>query len=776
MKNGWIRAIGIAIATATIVSATSTPAWALPSPVRPRVLSRPAAFGRAATPPAPALRPVVSRAIHSDRSPALTSIAPARAASPSLAETVVPLHRLPRRGAAQSATSAPGADLPEANVPGVYAPGAYTPSMPAPSLSFDGIRSGDNSNFAVPPDPNGDVGPNHYVQIVNLSFAVYSKTNGALIYGPVSTNLLWSGFGGYCEATNSGDPIVLYDSLADRWLISQFSLPSGYGPFLQCIAVSATPDPAGSYYRYAYTMPNGKMNDYAKWGIWPDGYYMTVNQYTNATNSGAWAGAGVFAFDRAGMLAGNSSAASVYFDLWDVDHNFGGILPADLDGPIPPPSGAPDYFAEVDSAAWSTPTSAIRLWQFHVDWADAENATFGLGGTGQPNAILAVQPFAYLDCAFVYPPSCIPQRGVSQKVDAVGDRAMYRLVYRNYGSHEVLAFNHTISATAGADSGIAGVRWYEIRNPGSAPSIYQQGTYAPDNVYRWMGSLALDRDGNLALGYSASSESVYPSIRYAGRLASDPPGTLPQGEVTLQEGGGSQTTAYLRWGDYTAMSIDPSDDCTFWYTNEYYPSTSDRSWYTRIGAFKFPSCSPEGQGALTGTVMEAASGVPIAGAQVLAVLGPTASFSAATNLSGTYALLLPAGTYTLSASAYGYTTSVVAGVSLSSAFTVTRNFALAPLPRYTVSGTVTDRRSGAPLAATLQVAGWPLDPPLTSTTTSLATGAYSLTLLAGQSYTLTASSPFHASAVQPLGMLTHDITASFALTATLLHYFPIWYR
>ncbi|MBI3995090.1 MAG: DUF11 domain-containing protein, partial [Nitrospirae bacterium] len=445
--------------------------------------------------------------------------------------------------------------------------------MPSPIQSFDGVG---NVNGVLPPDPNGDVGPNHYVQMVNVSFAVWDKS-GALLYGPAAGNTLWTGFGGACETTNDGDPIVQYDPLADRWVMSQFALPNfPNGPFHQCFAVSQTPDPTGAWHRYSFLVSGTKLNDYPKIGVWPDGYYMSVNQFNEGTLS--WGGAGAFVFERGQMLAG-LSAQMVYFDLFPVDPNLGGMLPSDLDGPTPPPVGAPNFFMQVDDNGLGFPADQLELWQFHVDWTTPANSTF----TGP--TLLPTAAFDSNMCGYAV--NCIPQPGTARKVDAISDRLMYRLAYRNLGTHESLVVNHTVDVDG---TNHAGIRWYEIRDPGGAPAIYQQGTFAPDADHRWMGSIAMDGAGNIAMGYSVSGTTTFPSIRYTGRLAGEPLGDLPQGESELIAGAGSQRSTASRWGDYSMMGVDPTNDCTFWYTQEYYSATSSSGWKTRIGSFKFPTC------------------------------------------------------------------------------------------------------------------------------------------------------------------------------------------
>ena len=456
-----------------------------------------------------------------------------------------------------------------------------------PSFSVEGVN---NVNGVLPPDTNGDVGPNHYVQWVNLSFAVYSKgsstTPPALLYGPAAGNTLWTGFGGPCESTNNGDPVVRYDHLADRWVMSQLSLPNDFfglflePPFYQCIAVSATSDPLGPYYRYQFSFDN--LNDYPKLGVWPDAYYMTMNEFS--APSLKYAGQGVVAFDRASMLLG-LPAGMIFFDLGSVDINLGGMLPSDLDGP-PPPAGTPNFYAQVDDDAWGyAPVDQLQIWRFHVDWSNPSASTFTHA------ASIPTAPFDSNLCG--YAQNCIPQPGTTVGLDTLADRLMYRLQYRNFGDHESLVVNHTVDVD-GTDH--AGVRWYEIRDPNGSPFIYQQGSYAPDSDNRWMGSAAMDSAGDLAIGFSVSSSSTYPSIRYAGRLATDPLGTLAQGETELMTGSGVQTDSSSRWGDYSMLTVDPVDDCTFWYTQEYYAATSDPTgWRTRIGAFSFPACTPSTQ-------------------------------------------------------------------------------------------------------------------------------------------------------------------------------------
>jgi hypothetical protein len=514
----------------------------------------PAGAGEWPVPP----RPLVGQAIKHDVSPELRELPPLPPSSGPGAR-VIPRQPLPRRPSAAGEREERDPVVQDWEGP---------VSMPAPIQNFDGIG---NVNGVLPPDTNGDVGPNHYVQMVNLSFAVYNKS-GVRLFGPANTNTLWAGFGGSCQTTNDGDPIVLYDHLADRWMLTQFALPNfPSGPFFQCIAVSKTGDPLGAYHRYQFLYSNTKLNDYPKFGVWPDAYYMTANQFNQGTL--APSGQGVVAFERDKMLAGEA-AQMVYFDLFPVDPTLGGMLPSDLDGPAPPP-GSPNYYVQFDDNP-----DRLQIWKFHVDWDSPVDSTF----TRQ--ALLPTAPFDSNLCNFSR--NCIPQKRTRRRLDAISEFLMHRLVYRNFGTHEALLVNHTVDFN-GRDR--AGIRWYEVRDPGGSPSIFQQGTYAPaDETHRWRGSIAMDKNGNIALGFSRSSRGVFPSIRYVGRLATDAPGTLPQGETVLVAGGGSQTSSSSRWGDYSMLAVDPTDGCTFWYTTEYYKTTSSSGWRTRIGSFKFASC------------------------------------------------------------------------------------------------------------------------------------------------------------------------------------------
>ncbi len=437
----------------------------------------------------------------------------------------------------------------------------------SPGFNLAGVGAGfvgpEGAYFVetAPPDPNGAAGVTQYVQWVNTSFVVFDKSSGLAIYGPAAGNTLWAGFGGPCEADNDGDPIVKFDRAAGRWVMTQVAA-SGGPPFYQCIAVSTGIDATGSYNRYAF--PFSGLNDYGKLAVWSDAYYMSFNLFQGTTFQGAL----VCALDRDQMLAGGIATSQCF----QLNPSFGAVLPSDLDGATPPPAGSPNYF--VGFAA-----NSLNLWRLHADFATPANSTL----TGPVNLPVAAYSQACNGG------TCIPQQGTSQRLDSIADRLMHRLAYRNFGDHEALVVNHTV--TVGSR---AGVRWYELRNPGGTPTVFQQGTYSPDSRYRWMGSIAMDHVGNIALGYSVSSSSMHPAIRYTGRAPTDPPGAM-QAETSIIEGGGSQLPflgqALSRWGDYTSMAVDPADDCTFWYTNEYLQSNGSFNWSTRIASFVFPSCT-----------------------------------------------------------------------------------------------------------------------------------------------------------------------------------------
>jgi fibronectin type 3 domain-containing protein len=471
-------------------------------------------------------------------------------------------------------TPAQGASAPSAtasiNDPVVQSSAtASSPSMSS-SLNFDGIAA----DGVIPPDTNASVGATQVVQIVNVEYAIYDKTTGAQIASPSAIHTIFKALGAPCGTDDGGDPVVLYDKLAGRWVISQSQANSDYSANYMCIAVSQTSDATGAYDLYSYYFGN-YIPDYPKLGVWPDAYYFSANIFQASGNFINPGGAEACAFPRSVMLAGQDvSPAICFFKSFTGSPSVESLLPADLDGSTPPPSGEPDFFLNID---YDYPGPTPNLYRFHVDFATPSNSTF----TG---------PFTLQGAAPYSEASSIPQPGTAQTLDSLGDRLMFRLAYRNFGDHESLVVNHSVVVNSSTLQ--TGIRWYEIRNPNGSPFVYQQGTYSPDNTtFRWLGSIAQDRNGDIAVGYSVSdSVSVYPGIRYAGRLATDSLGTLGA-ESAVINGSASQTGSFAnRWGDYSSMSIDPADDCTFWYTNEYIAVGGSFNWNTRIAAFKFPSC------------------------------------------------------------------------------------------------------------------------------------------------------------------------------------------
>lgn len=454
-------------------------------------------------------------------------------------------------------------------------------AIPNPIVSFNAQN---NISGVNPPDPAGDVGPNHYVAMSNLSLQIFSKT-GTSMLGPIFTNTLWTGFTGPCELQNSGDPIVLHDQFADRWIITQFTSGAVSGQFFNCIAISQTPDPTGAYFRYAFTTgPN--FPDYPKYGVWRDAYVISTREF--AGTLGPFVGVGAYAINRAQMIAGNPNPTVISFVVppGAAAFNIGdGLLPADVDGPTLPPAGAPNYFiGSMDAGGpYSAPQDALTLWKFVINFPSPASSSFTLANTIPIAAYDTIFPCTGRDC--------IPQPGTAARVDILSyrQRPLNRLAYRNFGSHEALVTNQSVEAAPG----IAGIRWWEIRNPNGSPILYQEGTFAPgvsDNTSRWMGSIAMDSAGNMALGYSASNATtVFPSVWYTGRLSGDPLGQMSQGEGQIHNGTGSNTGGG-RWGDYTSMNIDPVDDCTFWYVNQHTPTTSASGWQLRVGSFRFQAC------------------------------------------------------------------------------------------------------------------------------------------------------------------------------------------
>ena len=441
-------------------------------------------------------------------------------------------------------------------------PSGLSAPAPAPSSSFNGL---DLQNWGAgwPPDTHGDVGPNHYIQAVNTSIGVFDKASGTRLAAFTFDNFfVANGANDACSNLNYGDPFVLYDQVSGRWIITDFAF-AGSGstpPYYECIAVSKSADPvSGGWWLYTVVADNQSLNDYPKLGVWSDGIYMSANMFKRGRS---YAGAKLWALNRDDLISG-APLRSVAFTL---GNSYFSLLPANFKGATPP-SGTPEYFM----SDYGSNTS-VKLWKFSVNWANPSASTL----TGPTNISVA---------SFTRPPSnSVPQKDSSEKLDVLGDRLMTWLQYRNIGGTESLWVSRSV-----VSGSTYGLRWMEIRGMNGSPAVYQQGTYAPDSNYRWMPSLAVNKSGDMAIGYSVSSANMNPAIRYAGRLSTDPLGTLGQTETSLIEGSGAQSGGYNRWGDYASMSVDPVDDCTFWFTTEYYATTGN-NWQTRIGSFKLANC------------------------------------------------------------------------------------------------------------------------------------------------------------------------------------------
>lgn len=507
-------------------------------------------------------------------------------------------------------------------------------TRPAAELvaSFDGLGVGftgphGTANFRNPSDNSLAVGPNHIFQIVNSRMAIYSKkgkqfeTTGKVLYGPVPTNTIFKGFGGACEATNNGDAVVRYDQLADRWLVvmptfrrgavrpnqpqpghsgepaqvsvpgktdqpgepvrlfsppaqlnqppqprGQTTTPGPPGPYSMCYAVSAGSDPFGPYYRYEFLRP--LFPDYPRPAIWPDGYYIPTSTGDEVIQKHACVA------DRARMLKGEPATEQcIIIDGANFLNN------ADIDGLGLPPAGAPNIMMAAGGTQLKKimEDDGIFVWKFHVDWKNSANTKV----TGPEK--ITVAPYHYLCDGQLT--NCVPQPGTDRRLDAQGDKIMARLIYRKIGKRESIVAVHSVNTSAGG----GGVRWYEFRiNKDRNVSLYQQGTYAPDGLHRWMASPAMDRFGNLGIGYSFGGTPNFTGQRFAGRLAKDPLGQLTLHETIMVEGEGAQTNT-LRWEDYSQTAVDPSDDCTIWYVGDYFTRGAP-SYSSRIGAFRMPGC------------------------------------------------------------------------------------------------------------------------------------------------------------------------------------------
>jgi hypothetical protein len=567
---------------------------------------------------------------------------------------------------APNPTLAPGTTAPAPVIGGPSAPAPGGPSAPAPAPGnvFEGL---DRFNWGAgsPPDTNGDVGPNNYIQTVNTSIGVYRKSDGFQEAAFTFDTFMSQGsFGNLCDNHNFGDPVVLYDTFEDRWIISDFAFLTDVSgnvlaPTFQCIAASMTGNPVTGGWNFYSIQISDSLDDYPKFGIWPDGLYMSANLFSYGAGS-AFQGVRVWAFNKAQMYAGAPSVQSVSFNAPAADFT---IIPSNarLQTGTPPP-GTPNYFL----STWNF-TNALSIYKFHVDWNRISLSTFTgpdipIAATSWPNANVAN----------------VAQPGTATLLDALQIRAMVQNQYTNISGAESLWATHTVRR--GNTTGFAAPRWYQVNVTGGtvAPTLPQATTWDPDGanvVNRFMPSLAIDRAGNMALGYSTSSSTTFPSIKYAGRLAGDPINTFGQTEQTFFDGTASQTGS-TRWGDYSSMTLDP-DGCTFWYANEYAnpaDQTFNHRWLTKFGFFRYAECTPVGSGGtVSGTVTDGGNSNPINGATV--ALG---SRTTTTNPSGVYTISdLPAGTYpSITASLAGYASSTATSIVVTDGGTTTQDFSL----------------------------------------------------------------------------------------------------
>ena len=593
--------------------------------------------------------------------------------------------------------SAPG-DI-DPKIQSVAKPGQNSLNIPAPIVNFEGLNGDGNipifGGRVLPPDTVGDVGPNHYVQSVNTLWRVFDKT-GAPQTGVLTLGSLWASIPGACANANDGDPIVLYDPLADRWLISQFCTVANPNNH-QLIAISTTPDPTGSYYLYDFMMPNNKFNDYPHFGVWPDGYYMSDNQFNQAGT--AFLGGGCFAFDRKKMLQGDPNAGFIYFDVEPIDPTAGGMLPTDLDGVATPPVGMPNLFMEFRADDFGDPLDAVRIYEFHADFATPANSTF----TVRPDVALAA-----FDARNPSGRGDIEQPAGGVNLDSIADRLLHRLAYRTLaGGVQSFVLNFSVNVSGVNPTTAAtyqsGIRWAELRRTGTLAgtvTVNDQGTYAPGagngatgrNI--WMASVAQDYLGNIGLGFSASSTTLNTSILYAGRLTTDPAGQLAQGENTIVTGGGVQTSTSNRWGDYSSLTVDPVDETTFWYTQEYYAVTAGADWRTRIGSFKVDAAAPaQAKGTINGTVTNCATGQPLANVVIMTADG----FFRQSAANGTFSFPVAPGTYTVMVTPPpGYSGGCTQTVTVAGGGTATVNCCLTPIPVIAAMGATITAESCQP--------------------------------------------------------------------------------
>jgi hypothetical protein len=552
---------------------------------------------------------------------------------------------------------------------------ASSPSAPAPapSSSFEGL---DFTNWGAghPPDPNGDIGPLYYIQTINTSVGIYDKSDGSRVTAFNFNTLMSQGnFGNLCDTSNFGDPLVLYDTFEDRWTITDFAFNlsggSAVAPEFQCFAVSKSGDPVAGGWNFYSIQVNGGFGDYPKIGVWPDGLYLSANIFSFGAG-GAFQNVRVWAINKAELYAGSPTVQVLSFDAPSAEFT---LLPSNARLQTgTPPAGSPNYFSVVAQFL-----NTVSVYKLHADWKNISTSTFS-----GPFLSLTATSWSQLLAANQ------TEQSPGNKLDTLYFRLMMQNQYTNIGGVESLWNSHTVGAT-GATSAQSAVRYYQVKVTGGTveANASQSFTYSPDaTVFRFMPSVAVDRASDMAIGYSATNSTLNPAIRYAGRLAGDPPNTISQTEQSLIEGTGTQSgncgATCTRWGDYSAMTLD-QDGCTFWYTNMYYQTTG-LAFNTRIGAFAFPGCTPAVSGALQGTVTDSGTSSPISGVTV--ALG---SRTTTTDVNGAYSFAgLPSGTYpTLAASFPSYTSLTVANIVINDGLTTTQNFSLTLAA---TSGCITD--------------------------------------------------------------------------------------
>lgn len=420
-------------------------------------------------------------------------------------------------------------------------------------------------------DANGAVGATQYVQLINNQYTIYDKTTGAVIAGPIKENALWSTFGGGCETSPGGNGTVIYDQLANVWVLQHHSNPTG-GPYDNCVAVSTSSDATGTYYLYDFSLTEQYPNNPII-GLWPDAYYLSQDILTTTTKD--FVRSQACALERSQMLVGEYA----YTVCFQGSISLPGFVATTLAGQTPPAAGEVAFFWQLDQRP-NVGRNNLNSFQFHVDWTTESNSTFA-------GPVANTLP-AYTDACNSLKP-CVPQPNTTNVLQGWGNRMMNPITYRNFGTYESVLMTHAVTQGTGT-AAHAAVRWYEYRTP-LTPVIYQSGTWSPDKTnYRWVPSIAQDQYGDMAVGYNVSSSATYPSLAFAGRVPTDKAGTL-EAEKTIVAGGGSQTGTNQNWPSFTSMSVDPVDDCTFYYTGQYYATSSAELWATQIYSFRFPSCT-----------------------------------------------------------------------------------------------------------------------------------------------------------------------------------------